>query len=111
MDITNYPNDCPELNGSNKQRKANVSANTSINPTINLFPNPNNGSMTLEYKMGKVANLEIVDLNGNLVERYNLPTTGNQLEVKNEKLQNGVYLYRIISNNTVVKFGKIVIMK
>jgi hypothetical protein len=112
MNIINYPSDCPDLSGNIAHKTSNVSIfNAVINPTINLFPNPNNGSMTLEYKIGKDAHLEIVDLNGNLVETYNLPATENHLEIKNEQLINGVYLYRIISNNTVVKFGKVVVMK
>ncbi|MGZ3862719.1 MAG: T9SS type A sorting domain-containing protein [Bacteroidia bacterium] len=78
---------------------------------INIFPNPSNGAFTVQYDAKENTRMEIVDINGNLVGTYNLPTTRTQIEVKNENLQNGVYLYRIISNNNMIKFGRIVVMK
>ncbi|MGZ3862718.1 MAG: T9SS type A sorting domain-containing protein, partial [Bacteroidia bacterium] len=112
MTVINYSGDCPDLSGNNGERKSNgISSHVIANPTFNLYPNPNNGNLFLDYIIGKDANLEIVDINGNLVGTYNLPTTRTRVEVRNENLQNGVYLYRIISNNNMIKFGKIVVMK
>jgi hypothetical protein len=90
---------------------ANGIGNNNSNTYINVHPNPNNGNMFVNYNITTTAVMEIVDLNGNLVGTYNLSVTSTQIEMKNDKLQSGIYLYRIISNNTVVKFGKVVIMK
>ncbi|MGZ3862720.1 MAG: T9SS type A sorting domain-containing protein [Bacteroidia bacterium] len=78
---------------------------------ISIFPNPNNGVFTVQYDTKENSRIEIIDINGALVGTYNLPTIKTKVEVRNENLQNGVYLYRIISNNNMIKFGKIVVMK
>ena len=67
--------------------------------------------MMLDYKITSDAKMEITDITGNLVGTYILPTTSTTMQVQNNNLQSGMYLYRIISNNTVVKQGKIVVMK
>jgi hypothetical protein len=81
------------------------------NIEINIYPNPNNGSMTLEYSINNDARLEIMDITSTLVGTYNLPVTSNTIQIKNDNLQNGIYLYRVISNNAVIKQGKIVVMQ
>ena len=55
--------------------------------------------------------MEISDLTGNLVGIYPMPATENTIQVKNNYLQNGVYFYRVICNDAVIKLGKIVIMQ
>jgi type IX secretion system substrate protein len=79
--------------------------------TGNLYPNPNNGSMTLDYNLKNDAVMEITDITGNLVATYVLPATETTMQVQNNNLQNGMYMYRIISNNAIIKQGKIVVMK
>jgi hypothetical protein len=81
------------------------------NVQVSIYPNPNNGTMMLDYKITSDAKMEITDITGNLVGTYILPTTSTTMQVQNNNLQSGMYLYRIISNNTVVKQGKIVVMK
>ena len=119
--VINYPNNCPTVgsltDGTNtSSRIENTSAitnkaNQSITSTINLYPNPNNGSMILGYNLKNDASLEITDITGNLVGTYILPATETTMQVQNNNLQNGMYLYRVISNNTIIKQGKIVVMK
>ena len=108
-----YPNDCPVNNagGQRVQNTASINNTVSKQQSVSLYPNPNNGSMSIEYNIKKDAYLEMMDITGNLVGTYNLPAAGNILQVKNENLQNGVYLYRVISNNAVIKQGKIVVMQ
>ena len=103
-----YTNDCP-MNSERIQETENKINALSKFQSINLYPNPNNGNMSIEYTLKKDACLEITDINGNLVGRYILPATGNKQEIKNDGLINGVYLYRVISDKIIA--GKIVIMK
>lgn len=76
-----------------------------------FFPNPSNGNITLEYNMAENGNLEIIDVNGNLLGSYNLSSASNHMEIRNDKLSNGIYLYRVISNGATIKQGKIVILR
>ena len=84
---------------------------TNNNAQINLYPNPNNGTMMLDYNVKADANLEISDLSGRLVGTYFLPAAGTHAEVKNNELNNGVYIYRVTSNGVVIKIGKIIVMQ
>ncbi len=59
----------------------------------------------------KGAVLEIYDINGILVDSYNLSSSAHKLEMRNEGLSEGIYLYKIIENNAILKSGKIVIIK
>jgi hypothetical protein len=81
------------------------------NGQVIVYPNPNNGSMMLDYTIKDDARLEMTDITGNLVGIYNLPATGTNLQIQNNNLQSGMYLYRVISNNIIIKQGKIVVMK
>jgi hypothetical protein len=78
---------------------------------IDIYPNPNNGTMALNYSVKENANLEISDLSGRLVGTYFLPATGTHAEVKNNELYNGLYIYRVTCNGVVIKIGKIIVMQ
>ncbi|MGZ3864765.1 MAG: T9SS type A sorting domain-containing protein, partial [Bacteroidia bacterium] len=108
-----YSGDCPEITGNPLAKTAKVSSinNTEKVQSVNLYPNPNNGNMTLDYTIKEDSRLEITDISGNLVSIYNLPVTGTSLQIKNEGLQNGIYLYRVIGADGIIKTGKIVLMK
>ncbi|MEO8761335.1 MAG: T9SS type A sorting domain-containing protein [Bacteroidia bacterium] len=79
--------------------------------SINLYPNPNNGTMNIDYSVKEDASLEIMDITGKLVVTYNMPATGTNIQIKNNYLQNGMYLYRVISNDKLIKIGKFVVMQ
>jgi hypothetical protein len=81
------------------------------NPQFNLYPNPSSDNVTINYNIVTDAVIEITDVTGNLVGTYNLPVSGTIIQIKNDNLPSGVYMYRIIANNTVIKLGKIVIIK
>ena len=111
--VLEYPGDCS--NAGSGARAANTEGIETeggiTNNNIRLYPNPNNGSMMLEYSIKGDARLLISDFTGNLVGAYDMPATENSIEVKNNYLQNGVYMYRIISNDILIKVGKIVVMQ
>jgi hypothetical protein len=110
--IIEYPNACPVINSGAGAKVENTAGltNTTTNQTINLYPNPNNGTMTLEYNITKDAYLEISNTNGTLVGKYTLSSSGNKLDIKNDNLSSGIYLYRVV-NDAVLKTGRIVIIK
>jgi hypothetical protein len=81
------------------------------NASINIYPNPNNGNMSVGYNMKEDAILEITDITGNIVGTYDMPLVKTQLQIKNGELPSGIYFYRIMCKDTVVKLGKIVIIK
>ena len=112
--ISEYPDACT-VKASTGARLTNTTETTNEslleNPAIRLYPNPNNGSMLLDYTIKADARLEISDLTGNLVGIYPMSATENTIQVKNNYLQNAVYFYRVICNDAVIKLGKIVIMQ
>ncbi len=80
---------------------------------VNLYPNPNNGNMTLEYDLGSALNgkMLIFDITGKLISSYNLTQTIGKLDINNEPLINGVYYYSIFVNEKIYSTNKIVIIK
>ena len=78
---------------------------------INLYPNPNNGNMFVAYNITNNAVMEVTDVTGKVISKYVLDSENNNIEINNTDVVNGVYLYRIISGNQLLKTGKIVIMK
>ncbi|MFK7920935.1 MAG: T9SS type A sorting domain-containing protein [Bacteroidia bacterium] len=75
--------------------------NTGITPTldweINLYPNPSQGSMTLEIPAQRNAQLEIVDLMGRSVLSKSINQSSTQLDLSS--LAKGVYLLKLQSPN------------
>jgi len=79
---------------------------------IIVYPNPNNGQFTIESSIGGASSVEIYNLLGEKVYTRNLSTTKgtNTINVNNQP--NGVYLYRIISDNgNLLGEGRISIQK
>ncbi len=78
-----------------------------------LYPNPNNGNMLLDYTLneGEVGIIKIYDLTGKLICSYRLNANNSQLQINNADLNNGIYIYHITVNNTIVKSDKLVIIK
>jgi hypothetical protein len=62
-------------------------------------------------KLG-TCNLEVYDLNGNKVQNLNLPVTNNKeinYTFHKGNLATGMYIYRILNDNTILYEGKLVI--
>jgi type IX secretion system substrate protein len=79
--------------------------------SINLYPNPNNGNMMVDYTITNDATMEIVDVTGNIIGQYTLSALNKNIEIHNNNLANGVYLYRITNANGILQTGRVVIMK
>jgi len=78
---------------------------------VTIYPNPSNGIFSINYDLKQNAQIQITDVSGKLVGTYNIETTENNIKIKNDNLQAGVYLYRVISNGANLKTGKIVVVK
>ena len=76
-----------------------------------IYPNPNNGAMVLDYVIDADGTLDILDANNKLVARYKVNAKEQKMEINNEQLVNGVYVYRLMVKNEIIKTDKIVIIK
>ena len=81
------------------------------NSRIYIFPNPNNGNMYIAYNLTENARLEITNVTGNIVGTYNMPAANTTLQIKSNDLSNGIYFYRVMCNDAMIKLGKIVIIQ
>jgi hypothetical protein len=110
--VVNYPDNCEaEAIASRKANQKNETVTTQTD--FYLYPNPNNGSMILDYDLGKdeKAKVELVDVTGKIISSYKLDSTKGQLEMNERSLQNGIYFYRILVKDKIIKTDKIVIIK
>ena len=110
--VVEYNDDC-EAEASS-QRKAKVQATGISNTsTFNLFPNPNNGKMQLDYNLGGYAKAEfkLFDITGKLISIKNMAENEGSLLITERNLSNGVYFYHILVGEKTIKTDKIVIIK
>ncbi|MGE3823758.1 MAG: T9SS type A sorting domain-containing protein [Bacteroidia bacterium] len=77
-----------------------------------LYPNPNDGNMYLTYRnLYEKARFELYDVTSRKISAYDLNSEYGTLNISEQGISNGVYLYRIINENSKYKFGKVVIKK
>ncbi|MEI6487474.1 MAG: T9SS type A sorting domain-containing protein [Bacteroidota bacterium] len=83
------------------------------NRDFKLYPNPNGGIMTLEYKLAEeeIGNLSIFDVTAKLISRYNFTSNNTSLQIDESSLNAGAYFYEIKVNGNKVKMGKLIIVK
>jgi hypothetical protein len=110
--VIEYNDDCEAQASS--QRKAKVQATGISNTsTFNLFPNPNNGTMQLDYNLGGYAKAEfkLFDITGKLISIKNMAENEGSILITERNLSNGVYFYHILVGEKTIKTDKIVIIK
>lgn len=80
---------------------------------FNLYPNPNNGKMLLNYSLNAndKAELLIYDITGKLISTHKLDSSSAQLTINDVQLSDGVYFYRIKVNDKIVRSDKLIIIK
>jgi len=104
-----FTDDCDFTNKEN--RKANTHTGMSANDSYVLFPNPNNGAMTLTYKAANDATLSIYDVSGRVLYKHTLSKEQSALQLQ-AKLAEGIYIYSIMDDaGAVLKTGKLVIIQ
>jgi hypothetical protein len=89
-----------------------IAASTIQESIFKIAPNPNNGSMTLQYsiKQSDQASMKIYDVTGKLVDEMPLSADTEQIQI-NSNLNRGIYFYQVIVNDVVVKSDKIVVIR
>ncbi len=80
---------------------------------VSLYPNPNDGNMTLAYTLPdeQQGQLVIYDVMGNVVDKEILPVGSQQKNIILTGLASGIYYYQVSFNNIVVKTDKLIIAK
>jgi len=80
---------------------------------FNLYPNPNTGSMTLDYMLEKDESgiMVINDITGRNVAEYTLNANSNFVVINENRLKNGIYYYSIFVNGVLLKSNRIVVIK
>ena len=80
---------------------------------IDLYPNPNDGNMTLSYNLptDQQGQFIIYDVVGNTVAKTNLDKGLNQKQIDLTQLAAGIYYYRVSFNDVIIATDKIVIVK
>lgn len=113
-DTVMYMNDC-ELAIPMEQRSMNLFEQTETEQgnAFRLYPNPNDGSMLLDYSLNidETGEIKIMDITGKLVGSYRMDNAKQQLMIDNRVLVNGIYIYHIVVNDKVVKSDKLIIIK
>jgi len=106
---------CYSLHGGHHpiQREPTPQGAITSQDIINLYPNPNNGNFTLEYNLGKdvIGKIVIYNAIGELVGEYALNNSQGTMTISNPDLSDGVYIWKLYTDNQVMRFGKIIIIK
>jgi len=78
---------------------------------INVYPNPNSGSFTINYTIDADATLYIYDAQGKQVYSVVLTAQQKSIAVNNLNLANGVYMYKVLNSGNMLHNGKLIILK
>ena len=81
--------------------------------TVTVFPNPASSELYVMCNVDTESDvkLNLYDISGRLLKTETLINTKESQKIDMHDLMNGVYLYKIINNNTAIKTGKIIILK
>ena len=80
----------------------------------NLYPNPSNGVVTLQYELPQgetEGELILYDLQGIEVKRYTVDNTFKDVLIDNTQLPAGTYFYQLISGKGIVGVKKMVVIQ
>jgi hypothetical protein len=80
---------------------------------VTIYPNPNDGSMTLQYGLtnADLGVFKIYDVTGKLIKDIQLETNSRSHSVNVQDLNPGVYIYEITVNERSIKKDKLTIIK
>ncbi len=81
--------------------------------SVSIYPNPNNGTFTLEYQLNVNQTGKIILFNsvGQEMGAYLLSTPQGKMTISNSQLTNGVYFYQLKTTDNTTKIGKVIIIK
>lgn len=125
IDSTEYANNCERIvlsggsskrsSGSDGESNSNQSSSITDQPLkrgFKLYPNPNNGKMQVDYKLGEgeSGQLIIMDVSGKQLREYQLPGDKQNLHIGESELKAGIYFYQVNINRKTIKTGKLIII-
>jgi hypothetical protein len=84
---------------------------TKNNLQLSVYPNPNTGSFTIIYTLEQDAIMYLYDVQGKQVYSINISAEQKSVEINNLDLQNGMYMYKVLNNGTMLNNGKLIILK
>ena len=69
--------------------------------------------MTLNYKLnaGEIGELRIMDVTGRLIVKYTLNNNENLLHINQTTLDNGMYLYQVLTDGRIINADKLILVK
>lgn len=75
---------------------------------INIYPNPTNGilNITISSELAGNTSIEVYDAIGKLAIKEILSGDTNTINLS--KLENGMYVFKVINNNKTIRIGKVV---
>ncbi len=111
--VMNFTDNCEQEANASRRIKQKNETGSSANTNFNLYPNPNNGTMILDYDLGYYSNAKVnlFDITGKIINSYKLSDTKGILQMNEQDLNNGVYFYSILVGEKTIKTDKIVIIK
>jgi len=80
----------------------------------NLYPNPSNGSVTLQYELPKnetEGELILYNMQGTEVKRYKVDNTFKDILLDNKQLAAGTYFYQLQTKKGAVGTKKMIVIK
>jgi len=80
---------------------------------IKVFPNPNNGNMTVEYTLPEYEQgvFEMYDLVGKRVYSQTILAGSGSFIITETNISKGIYFYQATTSNRRIGQGKIIIIK
>ncbi len=116
LNIGNNENENPVDNEIDKNKDKNKDNNQKVqnDETIcKLYPNPNGGTIHLEYYFStkQDGKLIIRSVQGKEIAQYPLIASNHHVVINNNVLDNGIYIFSVFEGDSIVSQKKLVIMK
>ena len=107
-----YKLEVVDMNGKVSQEKIISINNKLVNNIGELYPNPNDGNMTLKYQLptSESAIFNLTDLTGRVVYQQTLISESSKVDL-NLDLPKGMYYYKIIATTGTIKTGSVIVQK
>ena len=107
-----YDDNC-DAEADASRKKNPVTLESERQTLFNLYPNPNNGEMQLDYNLGSYSNAKfnLFDITGKLIQTKNITSNEGSLFINEQNLENGIYFYTILVGEKNIKTDKVVIIK
>jgi hypothetical protein len=113
IDTIEYISSCEGETEENSERIAAPYVQESNSASFKLYPNPTNGSVTLDYQLNETetGKLDVYTITGNLVISIDLDNAQKSKTVTLPQIDSGVYLYKVTVNGELKKVERLVIIK